>query len=205
VWSTTAVEGVRVRPVIWFCWYNGFHWQDILYTLWRPGLNPRPVHVDLWWTGLAVEQAFLKVIWVSPCQYYFSSAQCSYLIHILLTLFKLSNWHYPLIKCLCTLSCNGFLKSRRFLLHDEHKLDRVWGLHSKDTLLLSTVQATELKFSVSWFGGLDLHIKGCVSLKLWWRFCSKSLWSDWNTIQNMDICYGPLSTFKSSGRTLIHL
>jgi hypothetical protein len=87
-----------------------------------------------------------------------------------------------------TLSCNGFLKSRRFLLHDEHKLDKVWGLHSKDTLLLSAVQATELKFSVSWFGGLDLYIKDCVSLKLWWRFCSKSLWSEWMKHNTKYIC-----------------
>jgi hypothetical protein len=47
--------------VIWFCWRNGFHWQGILLALWRPGLNPRPVHVDFWWTGVALEQAFPKV------------------------------------------------------------------------------------------------------------------------------------------------
>jgi len=51
------------------------------------------------------------------------------------------------------------------LSHDEPKLVKFWGLHSKGTLLLSTVKATETKFSVFWFDGLVLYIKGCVSLK----------------------------------------
>jgi len=40
------------------------------------------------------------------------------------------------------------------LPHDEPKLVKIWGPHSKGTLLLSTIRATETKFSVFWFNGL---------------------------------------------------
>jgi hypothetical protein len=107
----TCAENYRILAVPWLRQLvNSF-------LVWRPGFNPRPVHVGFVVDKVAMRQVFSPLLPIFPCHYYSTNAPQSFLIPLSPMLYNLCTWRCHSVRHFTLLPCTVLPLDRQAFIH----------------------------------------------------------------------------------------